>query len=237
MTLSTTALAHYDAPKLAAALERAEARIRELEQENNALRTEMRWIDRLLAVPAQVMSPSQKVTLRAAVKAYRQGTPDEKGFVQLESWKLCKTVGQSKDTFLDNLTYCTEKLGILQKRTERILDSDTNTYSTNLSIGVTNLLAHPQHYRVDQPRNHGGERQICPHCQSDRLQRKITVTCIDCGAVLDTHISEVNKSIPDDHPMPGIVNLTTSRTNALERQVDVSEDAALVQPATPPVSA
>ena len=38
MTLSTTALTHSDAPKLAAALQRAEARIHALEQENNALR-------------------------------------------------------------------------------------------------------------------------------------------------------------------------------------------------------
>ncbi|HKF37503.1 MAG TPA: hypothetical protein VKB35_11440 [Ktedonobacteraceae bacterium] len=57
MVLSTTALAHDDAPRLAAALQRAQARIRELEQENNALRTELRWIDRLLAVPASIMSP------------------------------------------------------------------------------------------------------------------------------------------------------------------------------------
>ncbi len=89
MTLSTTALGQYDAPRLAAALQRAEARIHALEQENNALRTEMRWIDRLLAVPASIMSPSHKVTLRAAVKAYQQATPDENGLVQIQSWKLC----------------------------------------------------------------------------------------------------------------------------------------------------
>jgi hypothetical protein len=57
MLLSTTTRAHDDAPKLAAALQRAEARIRELEQENSALRNELRWIDRLLAVPASIMSP------------------------------------------------------------------------------------------------------------------------------------------------------------------------------------
>ena len=91
MTLSPPALAQYDAPKLAAALTRAQQRIQELEQENNALRNEIRWIDRLLAVPASIMSPSHKVTLRAAVKAYQQGTPDEHGLVQIESWKLCKT--------------------------------------------------------------------------------------------------------------------------------------------------
>src|SRR5512142_2484599 len=99
MTLSTTALGHYDAPQLAAALQRAQERICQLEQENSALQHEIRWIDRLLAVPASIMSPSHKVTLRAAVKAYQQGTPDEHGLVQIKSWKLCQTVGQSKQTF------------------------------------------------------------------------------------------------------------------------------------------
>ena len=79
MTLSTTALAQYDAPRLAAALQRAQERIQELEQENSALHHEIRWIDKLLAVPASIMSPSHKVTLRAAVKAYQQATPDEDG--------------------------------------------------------------------------------------------------------------------------------------------------------------
>jgi hypothetical protein len=67
MTLSTNALDQHDAPKLAAALERANQRIHVLEQENHALhqessalRHEIRWIDRLLAVPASIMSPSAK---------------------------------------------------------------------------------------------------------------------------------------------------------------------------------
>jgi len=199
MTLSTTALAHDDVPRLAAALQRAEIRIRQLEQENNALHTEIRWIDRLFAVPASIMSPSHKVTLCAAVKAYQQGTPDANGLVQIESWKLCTTVGQSRQTFLDNLTYCTEKLGILTKKREHLVESDTNDYTTNLYIGVTPLLAHPQQYKVEQPRNHGGERQLCPHCQSDRLQRKVTITCMQCGSVVDENTSLVNqKSHPGD---------------------------------------
>src|SRR5215471_16137722 len=201
MTLSNTALAQYDAPKLAAALQRAQERIQELEQENSALHNEIRWIDKLLAVPASIMSPSHKVTLRAAVKAYQQGTPDANGLVQIESWKLCTTVGQSRQTFLDNLTYCTEKLGILTKKRERLVENDTNDYTTNLYIGVTPLLAHPQEYKVEQPRNHGGERQLCPHCQSDRLQRKVTITCMSCGSVLDEKISLVNQgSQLDDSP-------------------------------------
>jgi hypothetical protein len=256
MTLSTTALAHYDAPKLAVALERAEIRIQELEKENSALHNEIRWIDRLLAVPASIMSPSHKVTLRAAVKAYQQGTPDENGMIQIESWKLCKTVGQSRQTFLDNLTYCAEKLGILMKKRERLVESDTNDYTTNLFIGVTPLLAHPHHYKVETPRNHGGERQLCPHCQSDRLQRKVTMTCMNCGSVLDEKISLANQgSHLDDSPhshvdqaetahveenqgqaLDSIVNLTPIKTTILERQVDDSDAFLQQEPLTPLVS-
>src|SRR5512135_1234099 len=167
MTLSTAALSQDDAPRLIAALQRAQDRIHQLEQENSALHHEIRWIDRLLAVPASIMSPSQKVTLRAAVKAYQQATPDEDGLVQIQSWKLCQTVGQSRQTFLDNLTYCTEQLGILTKKRERLVESDTNDYTTNLFIGVTPRLSHPHAYKVEQPRNHGGQRQLCPYCQSD----------------------------------------------------------------------
>ena len=250
MLLSTTTRAHDDAPKLATALQRAEARIRELEHENSALRNEIRWIDRLLAVPASIMSPSQKVTLRAAVKAYQKGTPDDNGLVQIESWKLCKTVGQSKQTFLDNLTYCAEKLGILTKKRERIVESETNDYTTNLYIGVTPLLAHPQQYQVEQPRNHGGERQRCPHCHSERLQKKVILTCMNCGSVLDEKISPVNQGSqldvsPDEYARDSAetqnsernVSLTTSRTNALDGQLDVLDQTAFQEPATPPVSA
>src|SRR5258708_6763598 len=105
-----TALAHHSQERqiaspagqaLLTAYQQAKARIRVLEQENAVLRQEIYWIDKLLAVPASVMSPSQKVTLRAAAKALQHQASNDQGLIQIESWKLCKTVGQSKDTFLD----------------------------------------------------------------------------------------------------------------------------------------
>jgi transcription initiation factor TFIIIB Brf1 subunit/transcription initiation factor TFIIB len=163
---------------------------------------------------------------------------------------------------LDNLTYCAEKLGILTKKRERLVNSDTNDYTTNLYLGITPLLAHPQKYKVEQPRNHGGERQLCPHCHSDRLRRKMTITCMSCGSVLDEKTSLVNQgshldatqASQDDQVENGqvevsvsnevagslssplhyeentsaatIINLTSYKTNVLERQVD--------DPALPP---
>jgi hypothetical protein len=144
-------------PALRAALNRAQERIRELEQESTQLRQEIRWIDKLLAVPASIMSPSHKITLRAAVKAYLGNTPDEQGLVHIESWNVCKQAGQSKDTFLKNLTYCTEQLGILRKQVERP-GLAVGDFSATLSIGVTDLLAHPEKYAAATPRQHEGLR-------------------------------------------------------------------------------
>ena len=59
--MSTYAIAaSQDMPPsaLLAALNRAQERIHTLEQENNQLHKEIHWIDKLLAVPASIMSPS-----------------------------------------------------------------------------------------------------------------------------------------------------------------------------------
>ncbi|HEX6554682.1 MAG TPA: hypothetical protein VF026_18085 [Ktedonobacteraceae bacterium] len=116
MTIPFSALADQQdghVPALLAALHRDQLRITELEHERDQLRhecgqlrQEMRWIDQLLAVPAAVMSPSHKVTLRAVVKEIQSHTPDARGLVEIKSWELCQMVGQSKETFLTNLTSC-----------------------------------------------------------------------------------------------------------------------------------
>lgn len=164
-----------------------------LRQEHAAAQQELRWIANLLAVPASILSPSHKATLYAAAKALQCATPDDQGLVHIESWNLCKTVGQSKDTFLDNLTYLSETAGILRKKTQRVVTED-GTYTTNLSIGATDLIAHPERYHVEKPRNHGGERLRCPHCYSDRLQKKVIITCMGCGAVLEEQASQIKKT-------------------------------------------
>ncbi|HEY3992815.1 MAG TPA: hypothetical protein VGM01_08020, partial [Ktedonobacteraceae bacterium] len=199
-------LAIPDGPALLSAYQEAQVRIHVLEEENAALRQEIHWIDKLLAVPASIMSPSQKVTLRAASKALQRAGHNGQELTQIESWNLCKTVGQSKDTFLDNLKYLSENVGVLQKKTERIFTEDGNC-TTNLYIGATDLISNPEKYHVEKPRNHGGERLICPHCHSDRLQKKVTVTCMGCGAILDQHTSLINKEDPGEPGIPGTIIL------------------------------
>jgi hypothetical protein len=207
---------------LLAALNRAQERIRILEQENNQLRQEIRWIDKLLAVPASIMSPSHKVTLRAAIKAYLSGTPDEQDLVSIESWKVCKMAGQSKDTFLKNLTYCAEKLGILRKQVERP-GTAAGDFSATLSIGITDRLAHPEKYAVATPRQHGGLREVCPHCHSDRLKKKVIVACQECGAIISEHTSDINPGANGNLPIE----------NNQETQGQVANEYRELEPTTP----
>lgn len=95
-------------------------------------------------------------------------------------------------------------MALLRKQTQRVVTED-GAYTTNLYIGTTDLIARPDLYHVEKPRNHGGERLLCPHCQSDRLQKKVTITCMDCGAVLDERSSQVNKEEADEPGIPGTV--------------------------------
>jgi hypothetical protein len=235
MTLPSSALAeHQDGqvPALLAALQSAQGRITELEHERDQLRhecgelrQEMRWIDQLLAVPAAVMSPSHKVTLRAVVKEIKSHTPDARGLVEIKSWELCQTVGQSKETFLSNLTYCAEQLGLLRKQIERpgLAQGD---FSANYFLGVTGRLAHPHTYTVSTPRQHGGLHEVCPHCHSERLKKKVTMTCQDCGAVLRESSSDVNTDATG--------NLTRENNQETQRQVDDESFQPEQEPATPP---
>jgi hypothetical protein len=238
-------LALPEGPALLAAYQQVLERNTVLEEENAALKQEIRWTAKLLAVPASTMSPSQKVTLYAAAQAMNQQAPDADGLVQIESWNLCQTVGQSKDTFLDNLTYLSENVGVLRKHTQRIVTEDGN-YTTNLYIGATDLIPRPDLYRAKKPRNHGGERLLCLHCHSDRLQKKVTITCMSCGSVIDERTSQVNQDEPEQPGIAGKLiaqkrhdadsdpasffasaesDLTTNRTSIQEGQVAASEQA------------
>ncbi len=53
-------IAIADGPDIQVAFQRAQERIAILEEENDALRQEIRWIDKLLAVPASILSPARK---------------------------------------------------------------------------------------------------------------------------------------------------------------------------------
>src|SRR5207248_2234817 len=98
---------------------RAQEKIRALEQENKELKHELLWRDQLDRVPAQVISVSQKATLRAATTYLKGKKPDTEGYMKIETWKIGKMAGQSDQTVRDNLAYCSEQLRVFNKKLER----------------------------------------------------------------------------------------------------------------------
>ncbi len=216
-------------------LEQAHKYILQLERERDVLREKLHWIDELLAVPSLVMSASHKITLQAAVKAYQAHIPDEEGWVAIESWKVCRTAGQSKETFLTNLAYC-EQLGVLQKKCVRPHVA-LGDYTATLSIQTTDLLPSPNQYRASTARVHGGRRsRRCPSCGSAELDSSTTYACRRCKHI---HVEKRNSmSFRTSADSDGFVSGTQEdgekqRTECKERQVleqqCPSEDAMLHQ--------
>lgn len=80
-------------------------------------------------------------------------------------------------------------------------------------------------YKASTPRQHGGLREVCPHCHSDRLKKKVTVTCQDCGAVLREWSSDVNTDATG--------NLTRDQNQETQGQVDDESFQQEQEPATP----
>ncbi len=170
--------------------QRAMTRIQHLEREVGELRTELQWRNDLDRVPAAVASQNQKAALSVALKAVQQSEPEADGMVKIESWNLCKKAGMSKETLLGHLDYAANKLGVIRKRSEYVRDPKTfQIIGKNIYIAPTELATQPTRWKVEQERNHGGDRHFCsnPDCRSERLQkrtmRRVIITCMDCGTV------------------------------------------------------
>jgi hypothetical protein len=92
-------------------------------------------------------------------------------------------------------------------------------------LAVPATVMSPSH-KVNTPRQHGGLREVCPHYHSDRLKKKVTVTCQDCGAVLRERSSDVNTDATG--------NLTRENNQETQGQVDDEYLLPEQEPATPP---
>jgi hypothetical protein len=205
----------------------------------------LNWERRLRRIDAKILSPSHKATLASAAETIEKATPDEEGFIQVESWKLGKESGQGKAAVLNNLKYA-EQLGIIERKKEPYYDEAGNR-KTRLYIKPTPLLARPEAIETPDPRNHGGARETCPDCGSDRIQKRVICTCKDCGRVIRDNVKDLNHphqdgeegkfqvEIPDqEQASPQNTSLTPNIKTPFDNQVDIS----LLQdekPATPPV--
>src|SRR5207245_2247573 len=54
------------------------------------------------------------------------------------------------------------------------------------------LIATPGRYQVAKERQQGGDRKSCPNptCRSKRIRKQTTYTCMDCGTVFGTQITD-----------------------------------------------
>jgi len=170
----------------------------QLEQRCNKAEQKIAWLNRLFRIPAKIMSPSHKITVATTTGAIEHEKPGEEGFIEVESWKLGKQGGQGKAAVLNNLKHA-EKLGILEKRKVPYYDEAGNR-KTRLYIKPTPLLARPEAIETPDPRNHGGAREICPDCGSDRIQKRVICTCKDCGRVIRDNVKDLNHQHPSSEP-------------------------------------
>ncbi len=228
---------------LAAALRR----IAELEQENTALKQELRYIRKVDAIPSKTESVSQKATLKGIYRAIEGRSPDtEDGYYRLEPWRIGIWEGQSPQTVRDNISFYSDEIPVLQKKLVRVPDEEAPLgFRHETYIKPTDLFYRPEKHQLDAPpRDHGGKRIICPNpeCGSDCIERRVILTCKVCGEPISDTRTDLNKeSQPDnvqsqvdftdseplsneiqpENPTPCEVNLTGYVTHTvLQSQVD-----------------
>jgi hypothetical protein len=159
--------------------------IKEKDQKIHQLEKRLRFREELDAVPAEVMSQNQKAALYTAVKAIETTKPDEKGRVLLPNTDdIAKSAGQSPKTYQKSLTYNDKMIGSIRKETLAVRDDHGQIIYTETYVKPTERTFYPRLYEAEKARNHGGDRLTC-RCGSERIKKKITYICMDCGEVHD----------------------------------------------------
>src|SRR5580765_2610791 len=169
--------------------------VKEKDQKIHYLQKQLRYRDELDSVPATIMSQNQKAALSRTVKEIEASKPGPDGWFLLpDTNELSKSVGQSPKTYQKCLTYC-DAIGNLEKKTKQVRDEDTKqVLYTETYVKPTNLTPYPRLYEAEKARNHGGDRLRCK-CGSERIKKKVTYICMDCGEV---HSEPPRFISPDD---------------------------------------
>lgn len=159
--------------------------ITKLSEENRKLKNQLKWRNDLDRVPAKVMSQNQKAALSRVVKEAQSREPAPDGWILLDKTdELAEDAGMSVKTLQRHLTYCKD-LGTIDKKIERVRDKDTEmVVATNTYIKETELTPYPRQYKAQEERNHGGTRLRCK-CGSERIEKRVTYICTDCGECYD----------------------------------------------------
>ncbi len=208
---------------LRAQLARAQQRITFLEAENKDLRQKLHWREQLDRVSNTTLSTGERATLRVTMQHLADKEPDEHGYYHLDLWKIGKASGQSGGTVGKHLKYCAESVQLFERRETYVSDATTETgYRTEVGVKPdVARIANPLRYSATKARNHGGDRKTCPACHSQRIRKKTTYTCMDCGTIFDQNITDFK----DDEEE------TTAAAAHPQQQGDVPNNASCDTPA------
>jgi hypothetical protein len=153
------------------------------------------WQRDLLAVPATQLSPSEKLAALAlypTVQNQRDRGQAEPEIIYIP--ELAERAGLSAQTFGTCLKRLEDAGGI-----DRRVSRDPDTKHRRVSITATDrYFEAPATLQPPTPRNHGGQRQVCPECGSDRLTVRTRIVCEDCGTYHDEPPRPVNLTYEQD---------------------------------------
>jgi hypothetical protein len=173
--------------ELVTRLERAEARIEDLEGE-------IRFLRGLLANPS--ISSTQKSVLWAVRDLVGRTCREAERFVEIDVRELGKLAGLSRFTVGKQLVELAE-MGAIARR-ERldvaIGKFGRKTFRKRISVALTIWTDRPGDLRPLVERNHGGKREKrCPNCESTDLVLSKSLWCACCKRELGSTMELVNK--------------------------------------------
>ncbi len=172
------------------ALQREQKRRRELE-------AYLAWEDELFANPH--LSATHKLTLRATRRAAeRAQTRDETGKARVNLGSIAEQIGTSPDTVSRSLKVL-ETTGALESAVRHELQETGEIWKRVYVAMNDEALQKPKALAPEKPRNHGGQRYVCPKCGNDehlKIRTRRTLVC-PCG-----HESLIEETEQAQEPQP-----------------------------------
>ncbi len=181
-------------------IEEKDRLISAIQRENAQYREALELREGMDAVSKELLSPSQKQSVLAAIKAIQRGTPDAAGRVEIWTQDLADATDTSADTIGTHLRRV-NAIDILHYETEKVRDETGHVINTRCFIAPTPVTFQPREYHLpaaDLKRKHGGIPPVCPHCRSIHLQKRVTITCLDCHKIIsDTGDGSGSAMLPE----------------------------------------
>jgi len=170
-------------------LERAEARISSLEENEHFLHD-------LISNPH--LSPSQKLAMLVARDAIQKTGQSIEQLVEVDIAALGKSMGASRFTAGRAVTELAKMGGLAREARTEVSEgrNGKKKYRTRILLGLTIWTGKPASIRPTEPRNHGGKREQCEKCGGENLEVYEAYICQDCGHI---HHAELKKETKGRH--------------------------------------